>query len=117
MAAKRFKDIYFTTRDGLKLYGRHYPARVPSNRRPVLCLPGLTRNSRDFERVAEALAGDPDTPRDVYTMDSRGRGNSEHARDWRDYVVPIEMHTPEQIHKATRDYEEGKFEAAVLQSL
>ncbi len=92
MAAKRFKDIYFTTRDGLKLYGRHYPARVPSNRRPVLCLPGLTRNSRDFERVAEALAGDPDTPRDVYTMDSRGRGNSEHARDWRDYVVPIEMH-------------------------
>ncbi len=92
MAAKPYRDIYFTTRDGLKLYGRHYPARVASNRRPVLCLPGLTRNSRDFERVAETLARDPETPRDVYTMDSRGRGNSEHARDWRDYVVPIEMH-------------------------
>jgi pimeloyl-ACP methyl ester carboxylesterase len=92
MAARPYRDIYFTTRDGLKLYGRHYPARVASSRRPVLCLPGLTRNSRDFERVAETLAGDQGTPRDVYTMDSRGRGNSEHARDWRDYVVPIEMH-------------------------
>lgn len=91
-AAKLFEDLYLTTRDGLRLYGRHYPSKAAPGARPVLCLPGLTRNSRDFEAVAEALSTNPNTPRDVYTIDSRGRGNSQYAGDWRDYVVPIEMH-------------------------
>lgn len=88
---KAFEDITVTTRDGLKLYGRHYPSKAGPGVRPVLCLPGLTRNSRDFEMVAEALASHAETPRDVYTLDSRGRGLSEYASDWRDYAVPIEM--------------------------
>lgn len=93
--SKPFRDLYCTTRDGLRLYGRHYPPRSAprfgATARPVLCLPGLTRNSRDFEKVAEALAADPGNPRHVYTIDYRGRGLSEHARDWREYAVPIEM--------------------------
>ena len=82
-------EIFFTAHDGLRLYGRHYPA--PGSRRmPVLCLPGLTRNSRDFHDVATALSQGAHA-RPVYTLDSRGRGRSEHDSDWKNYAVPIEM--------------------------
>lgn len=87
-----FNEIYFTARDGLRLYARHYPARFRQGRRPVLCLAGLTRNSRDFHDIASALSSHPSTPRDVFTLDSRGRGLSEHDSDWKNYAVPIEMH-------------------------
>ncbi|HPG88955.1 MAG TPA: alpha/beta hydrolase [Hyphomicrobium sp.] len=90
-AANLFDDIYFTTHDGLRLYGRHYTARAKSDRRPVLCLAGLTRNSRDFNDVATALSQHAETPRDVYTVDMRGRGLSEHDGDWRNYSIPVEM--------------------------
>jgi pimeloyl-ACP methyl ester carboxylesterase len=46
---------------------------------PVVCLPGLTRNGRDFTVLADALAGDPARPRRVICMDFRGRGLSGHA--------------------------------------
>ncbi|MCB1511194.1 MAG: alpha/beta hydrolase [Hyphomicrobiaceae bacterium] len=85
-----WRDLWLTVRDGLKLYGRHYPA-PGSRRRPVLCLAGLTRNSRDFHKLAIELSGDGADARDVYTFDCRGRGQSEHARQWQDYAVPIEM--------------------------
>ena len=57
--AKDFRDIFFSARDGLKLYARHYPSRFQSGRRPVLCLAGLTRNSRDFHDIAKALSQHP----------------------------------------------------------
>jgi len=85
-----FRDITFGARDGLLLYGRHYPARAEGHHRPVLCLAGLTRNSRDFERIALALSQHPSTPRDVYTLDSRGRGRSESDPNWKNYTVPNE---------------------------
>jgi pimeloyl-ACP methyl ester carboxylesterase len=87
-----YRDIYFTARDGLRLYGRHYPAAFHdrTERRPVLCLAGLTRNGRDFHVIAEALSQHPETPRDVYTLDARGRGLSENDPDWRNYTVPFE---------------------------
>jgi pimeloyl-ACP methyl ester carboxylesterase len=87
-----FEDITFTARDGLRLYGRRYPARRPGSgsRRPALCLPGLTRNSRDFHDLAVHLSGTA-TARDVYTLDYRGRGRSEFDSDWRNYAIPIEM--------------------------
>ena len=88
-----YHDIYFTARDGLRLYGRAYKAAGTMRaRRPVLCLAGLTRNSRDFEAAAKALSTHPTTARDVYTLDIRGRGLSEHDGDWRNYAVPIEAH-------------------------
>ena len=90
--SKHFEDITFSARDGLRLYGRKYPAAQNHGRRPVLCLAGLTRNSRDFEVCAPALSQHAHAPRDVYTLDMRGRGRSEHDTDWRNYAVPIEMH-------------------------
>ncbi len=91
-AAKDFEVIYFSARDGLRLYARRYPARIARGLRPVLCLAGLTRNSRDFHDVASALSQNPTAPRDVYTLDIRGRGLSEHDADWKNYAVPVELH-------------------------
>lgn len=85
-----WRDITITSRDGLTLYGRHYPA--PGSRlRPVVCLAGLTRNSKDFHKLALALSTSKAAARDVFTFDCRGRGKSENARSWKDYAVPIEM--------------------------
>jgi pimeloyl-ACP methyl ester carboxylesterase len=87
------QNIYFTARDGLRLHAYHYPARgvARSQARPVLCLPGLTRNGRDFHDLALALSSDARNPRDVYAFDYRGRGLSAFDPDWRNYAVPIEM--------------------------
>ena len=64
---------HWTSRDGLKLYYRDYSGSA--DRPPLLCLPGLTRNSRDFAAFAERYAG-PDRYR-VIAVDYRGRGLSE----------------------------------------
>lgn len=87
------RDFTFTARDGLRLHARCYPAHAPHRMplRPVLCLPGLTRNGRDFHDLALALSGMPGKARDVYCIDYRGRGLSENDPDWRNYAVPIEM--------------------------
>jgi pimeloyl-ACP methyl ester carboxylesterase len=79
-------------RDGLQLYVRHWPA-PGSPYRPVLCLPGLTRNHRDFAALAEALS-DPAglMPRPVYALDARGRGLSQRSEDWKTYTVQVETH-------------------------
>ena len=102
-----FSDIHFTAGDGLRLYGRRYPAKTNSAaHRPVLCLAGLTRNSRDFDSVARALSQHATSPRDVFTLDMRGRGLSESDKDWRNYAVPIEMQdvidfmTAQELHNA-----------------
>ena len=44
-----FRDGYYT-RDGIRLHYRDYPG--PGEGPPLLCLPGLTRNARDFEAFA-----------------------------------------------------------------
>jgi pimeloyl-ACP methyl ester carboxylesterase len=53
---------------------------------PVLCLPGLVRNSRDFVGLARRLS-DPAAarPRRVIAPDMRGRGRSARDADWRRY--------------------------------
>jgi pimeloyl-ACP methyl ester carboxylesterase len=85
-----WNDIHFSARDGLRLYARHYPS--PGSRcRPVLCLAGLTRNARDFHDLATALAGTDGAGRDVYALDSRGRGRSERDRNWKNYTLLIEL--------------------------
>lgn len=66
-------ERYWTSLDGLKLYARdHSPADGPA-RLPVICLHGLTRNSRDFEVLAPHLAA---RGRRVLALDVRGRGRS-----------------------------------------
>lgn len=89
-ADARWADITFTSRDGLRLYGRHYQAGG-SGRRAVLCLPGLTRNSRDFHDLALLLSDPRGHRRDVYTLDSRGRGLSQYDPQWNNYSVPVEV--------------------------
>lgn len=54
---------------------------------PLLCLPGLTRNGRDFEPVVEAFA----QQRHVITVDFRGRGRSDSAADPLTYRPDVEM--------------------------
>ncbi|MFC7537351.1 alpha/beta fold hydrolase [Sphingomonas sp. GCM10030256] len=66
-----FEDRYITSADGLRLHYRDYPG--PADQPPILCLPGLTRNSRDFEPVAERFAGDWR----IIALDFRGRGGSD----------------------------------------
>ena len=94
LSQKTWQDIFFTSRDGLRLYARHYaaPAASGPKRRPVLCLPGLTRNSRDCHDLATFLT-DPANPsaRDVYAVDYRGRGRSANDPDWRNYTLLNEV--------------------------
>jgi pimeloyl-ACP methyl ester carboxylesterase len=68
-------DGFWTSADGLRLHYRDYPGRA--DRPPILCLPGLTRNARDFAHVAERLAGEWR----VICPDLRGRGDSAYAKD------------------------------------
>lgn len=75
-------------RDGLGLHVGHWPAAQPGAR-PLLCLPGLTRNGRDFNDVAAALSSGADA-REVYTLDARGRGLSDRDPDWQNYSIPTE---------------------------
>lgn len=74
-----FADRYWSSRDGLRLHYREYAGR--EDRPPVICLPGLTRNARDFENLAERLAGDWR----VLCPELRGRGDSAYAKDSASY--------------------------------
>lgn len=71
-SAARFEDCYFTVGDGLRLHYRSYPGSA--DQLPLLCLPGLTRNSRDFAHFAERYS-----PRfRVLVLEFRGRGGSDY---------------------------------------
>ncbi|MGH6792488.1 MAG: alpha/beta fold hydrolase [Methyloceanibacter sp.] len=85
-----WRDIFYTSFDDLKLYARHYPAPY-EKLRSVVCLPGLTRNARDFHYLASYLSRHPEKPRNVYCLDYRGRGRSQYDRNWRNYVPYIEL--------------------------
>jgi pimeloyl-ACP methyl ester carboxylesterase len=72
--SKSYAEIEWQSHDGLRLYARVYDA--PGAGAPtVLCLHGLTRNSRDFEDLAPHLQ----RLYRVIVPDLRGRGFS--ARD------------------------------------
>jgi len=62
-------EHFYRAHDGLKLYYRSYG----SGEDVVVCLPGLTRNSKDFEGLAVHLS----TRYRVISPDLRGRGQSE----------------------------------------
>ncbi len=80
-----FGDVWFEAADGLKLFARDYN-QAPAGRAVILCLAGLTRNSKDFEPVIPHLA----RRHRVITMDYRGRGRSAHAEEWATYRPEIE---------------------------
>ncbi|MCA8886400.1 MAG: hypothetical protein KDA35_07235, partial [Hyphomonadaceae bacterium] len=51
-----YEERIIATVDELALYARDYPPLAPVTGLPVICLHGLTRNSRDFEIIAPRIA-------------------------------------------------------------
>ena len=74
-----FAEKFYRSRDGLQLYYRDYAG--DASKAPVLCLHGLTRNSRDFAALAEHIA----PARRVIVPDQRGRGRSQYDTHWLNY--------------------------------
>lgn len=67
-----YRDGYFEVSDGLRLHYRDYPG--PADKPPLLCLPGLTRNSRDFAALAERYS----PLFRVLALEFRGRAGSDY---------------------------------------
>ncbi len=74
-----YDDKYWESEDGLKLHYRDYPG--DDRQIPVICVPGLTRNVRDFEHLGDWLSG----KRRIIMINLRGRGESEYAKDSASY--------------------------------
>ncbi|MBK5256566.1 MAG: alpha/beta hydrolase [Vicinamibacteria bacterium] len=74
----------WSSADGLKLFASEYGSK-DSGKLPVICIPGLTRNSRDFEEVAPWIAS---MGRRVIAVDLRGRGRSDRDPNPRHYAPP-----------------------------
>ena len=81
-----FAERRWTSRDGLSLVARDYCAAGGPARLPVICLHGLTRNSRDFEDVAPAIAA---LGRRVVVPDVRGRGQSDRDPNPANYTPSV----------------------------
>lgn len=73
---------FFNTSDGLSLFFQE--SGTPTGL-PLICLPGLTRDSSDF-RYFVPLA----QHYRLITLDARGRGQSDHDPDFMNYNVPRE---------------------------
>ena len=87
-----YQDANWTSADGLSLYFRDYAGPEGYDGPPVLCMHGLTRNSRDFAELAEHLA----KTRRVIVPEMRGRGQSDYAPESStynpvQYVADVEL--------------------------
>jgi pimeloyl-ACP methyl ester carboxylesterase len=82
-----YQPLRWKVTDGLHLMGRDYGVSGTQTLQ-VVCLPGLTRNSRDFEPVAAHLV--PLGFR-VVTIDSRGRGESDRDPNPANYTPMREL--------------------------
>jgi pimeloyl-ACP methyl ester carboxylesterase len=74
-----YQNLWFKSREGLKLYARDYVCPEPEA--TIVCIPGLTRNSADFEALCEHLS----KRFRVLAVDLRGRGLSEYDTDPNNY--------------------------------
>jgi pimeloyl-ACP methyl ester carboxylesterase len=88
---RNYNDGYWWSRDGLRLHYRDYAG--PADKPPILCFPGLTRNARDYETLAERLAGDWR----VLLVEFRGRGESAYAKDAMSYVPLVYLQDVEAL--------------------
>ncbi len=70
-----------TTFDGLSLFVRIYSPPHAATHPSVLCLPGLSRNGKDFHDLATRLS----RRRNVLCPDYRGVGQSDYAANHRSY--------------------------------
>ncbi|RYD44935.1 MAG: alpha/beta hydrolase [Sphingomonadales bacterium] len=78
-----WSDQYWWSSDGVRLHARVYAGPEGSESLPpLLCMPGLARNARDFEDLAPHIA----QYRKVIVIEFRGRGESAFAKDPMTYV-------------------------------
>lgn len=79
-------DVSASMSDGVVLRGYRFEgAQPPASGRqkvkrspaPLLCLASELGNSREHEKLAQALAADIRSPERIYTLDMRGRGRSD----------------------------------------
>ncbi len=84
LQAQSFQEKYYTSHDGLKLYYRDYD-HSDSDKTPLLCLHGLTRNSKDFNKLARHFSWQ----RRVISLDIRGRGKSDYDPNYHNYQIPV----------------------------
>ena len=84
------RAIFVAAHDGLRLHVENYGSRSDPGL-PVVCLPGLTRTTADFEELAPVLASDSGPKRRVIAIDSRGRGLSGYDENPGNYNVAVEL--------------------------
>lgn len=88
----------YTSQDGLSLYYRVYGTRESHSGRQgrpaILCLPGLTRNSKDFHVIATYLSNQ----HTVYCPDYRGRGQSDYDPDPNNYTPTAYLNDLRHLH-------------------
>ena len=77
-----YTEHYYKADDGIRTYYRNYAAGGSQARPTVLCMHGLTRNSRDFEDVSPRLAS---LGHRVIAIDTRGRAKSDYDPDASNY--------------------------------
>jgi pimeloyl-ACP methyl ester carboxylesterase len=83
------ESLFVSAPDGLRLHVRR-TGEAGQGTLPVVCLPGLTRCTLDFDPLAASLAGG-NPARCVYALDYRGRGRSDFDRDWNNYNLAVEL--------------------------
>lgn len=83
-------ELTWSGEDGTPLFARDYAAARATTLPPLVCLPGLTRNSRDFDLLARYLSQRTPRVRRVIAMDFRGRGRSGRAA-WQTYTPQTEL--------------------------
>ena len=86
---KHWQEFTYSASDGLRLAGRRYGWENRGSV-PVVCLSGLSRNSRDFHELAMHLSTEAGTRRRVLTLDYRGRGRSQYDPNWQNYNLVVE---------------------------
>lgn len=80
----QYQECYFELKDGLKLYYRHYN-KTAVNAPIIVCLHGVTRNSKDFDVIAANLSQNYQ----VIVPDIRGRGKSGYDSNWHNYQPAV----------------------------
>lgn len=91
-----YENHFWWSNDGIRLHARVYAPRDPqaaAGRPPILCLPGLTRNARDFDVLADALSAEWR----VIVVNFRGRGESGYAKDAMSYVPLVYVQDVEKL--------------------
>ena len=81
-----YQPVFYQSADGLTLFARDYGS-AGFSKMPVLCLPGLTRSSKDFVTVTGWLS----RHRRVIAADFRGRGRSQYSPDAMTYRPVVEL--------------------------